>query len=166
MQGESEIWIVLLSPVQRNCQSKSRGPPVRAGRRETDSWRIPRVKYSVVYRVCRGRRGWWIIRWWLLVRKKMPSDPHVHQSQLYTPATMKRVADSQLTKDTEGGDDGPEVNGLCSTRCCPNSPRLVLTGCWGWIQEGLRFRTREQEVCTFLPNKVPFLTKPLHFILG
>lgn len=26
-------------------------------------------------------------------------------------ATMKRVADSQLTKDSEDGDDGPEVNG-------------------------------------------------------
>ena len=36
-----------------------------------------------------------------------------------TPATMKRVADSQLTKDTEGGDDGPEVNGLWSMRCYP-----------------------------------------------
>jgi len=43
----------------------------------------------------------------------MRSGFHVHQYQSLpcTPATMKRVADSQLTKDTDDGDNGPEVNG-------------------------------------------------------
>lgn len=44
---------------------------------------------------------------------------HVHQSQPCTPPTMKRVADSQLTKDTDDGDDGPEVTALWSMRYYP-----------------------------------------------
>jgi hypothetical protein len=61
--------------------------------------------------VCRGRRLCWIRVGGNWSRKKIPSVPHVHQSQPCTPATMKRVADSQLTKDAGDGDDGPEVNG-------------------------------------------------------
>jgi len=69
------------------------------------------VNYVVGYRVCV------VVVVWICVggnwrRKKMPSGFHVHQYQSLacTPATMKRVANSQLTKDTEDGDDGPEVN--------------------------------------------------------
>jgi hypothetical protein len=76
--------------------------------------------YSVVYRVCAVAvvsAGLHVGGYWL--RKKIRSVLHVHQAQPCTPATMKRVADSQLTKDTEDGDDGPEVNGLWSMLCYP-----------------------------------------------
>ena len=63
---------------------------------------------------------------------------------------MKRVADSQLTKDAEDGEDGPEVGGCCCMRDIWGSPRLVLAGGRCWLQHGAGNRTREQEVCAYL----------------
>lgn len=118
---------------------------------------FPIVNCAVGYRVCvvvvvwvcvGGNGGNWS-------RKKIPSGFHVHryQSLPYTPATMKRVADSQLTKDTEDGDDGREVNAWWCMRAIQNSPPLVLAGGRCWLQDGLRLRTREQEVCAPLPQR-------------
>lgn len=103
--------------------------------------------------VCCGRGRCWIFVGGNWSGKKTASGFHVHlhHSLPCTPATMKRVADSQLTKDTEDGDGGSEVNCRCRARILPkNLPRLVLAGGRYRLQEGFRFRTREQEVCMSL----------------
>ena len=71
---------------------------------------------------------------------------------------MKRVANSQLTKDTEDGEDGPEVNGQWCVRAIQNLPRLAFAGGRRWLQDGLRLRTGEQEVCAPLPPKNSILS--------
>ena len=71
--------------------------------------------------VCRGRGRCWIFVGGNWSGKKTASGFHVHlhHSLPCTPAIMKRVADSQLTKDTEDGDGGSEVNCRCRARILP-----------------------------------------------
>jgi hypothetical protein len=68
--------------------------------------------------VCRGR---WLLDYTLVVIGREENAACSPRASVLTrtPATMKRVADSQLTKDTEDGDDGSEVNGLRSVPCYP-----------------------------------------------
>ena len=93
-------------------------------------------------------------------------SPRASSPNRCTPATMKRVADSQLTKDTEDGDDGPEVNGLCSSRCYP-----IFTSsrsCRRLVSASRRPQTPNSLTggVHLLPHEVQFTAKFPHFILG
>ena len=118
-----------LSPVRRNYQTESRstGPDRKTRDGFLEAFTV--VKYSVVYQVCvvvvvfagLCNGGYWSRR------KCRLSSTCISP----TPATMKRVADSQLTKDTDDGDEGPEVNGLWSMRRYPkftSTPQEVGVG--------------------------------------
>lgn len=96
------------TPVQRSCQ-----PNLGCHRSEPEDKRLilgdfPTVKCSV------GYRGWAVVvsaEFALVaVSRKSRLFPTCTCISPCPAATMKRVADSQLTKDSDDGDNGPEVN--------------------------------------------------------
>lgn len=108
-KGGVEMWIITLDPGRTQLPIQTQGA-TGVGQKTKDRFLgdFPIVKYSAGYRGCVAVVSAEFVLVAIGRRRSRPFSTCTRVSPC-TTAPMKRVADSQLTKDSDDGDDGPEV---------------------------------------------------------